>query len=289
MITKNKKMIPKILLCIAFSLISKVVFSQEINLFIQNIKEERSMSSEDSFIELTTIINGLRTDEFNQVKIKEITKAIDDQGNSLKRLESFFRDDYDQSNEIKIRLEAPARKSIRIKLIEGYIKYFSPSEDNNSKLIIKDLLDKYNENLLSSYYSDIKLTLIDKEALRKAKEGDEKEYKKQIDKLIKEGGLSEALVGTVDVFKQFFEGFSSFGSDEILSFYMEDKEDKIIEINIYNKKGENIKYGSSRSGDHNLTISLREKATSGCKIEILIENEKAVKELKFSLTNIILP
>ncbi|MBA6156043.1 hypothetical protein H3Z83_05855 [Tenacibaculum sp. S7007] len=268
---------------------TKICYSQDINLFIKDIKEERHLEQEDSFIELTSIIKGIKVNNLNQVKIKEITTAVDDNGNILKKMESFFGDDYSSSNQLKIKLEAPSRKSSKISSLEGVIKYFSPSESNGSKIIITNLLDNYNKNLLRKKHSDIKLTLIDKEALQKLKEEDEKEYNKQIEKLKKEGGLGEELAETVGAFKQFFEGFSNFGSKESLSFYIEDKKDEIVEIFIYNGEGKKMNYGSSRMGKNKLTINLREKVASNWKIEVLIENEKSLKEYKFNLINIILP
>ena len=270
------------------SLISKTTFSQEINLFIKDIKEERHLEQEDSFIELTSIIKGIKVNDLNQIKIKEITNAVDNNGNILKKMESFFGDDYSSSNQLKIKLEAPSRKSNKISSLEGVIKYFSPSESNGSKIIINNLLDNYNKNLLRKKHSDIKLILIDKEALQKLKDENEKEYNKKIEELKKEGNLGEGLAETVGVFKQFFEGFSNFGSGESLSFYVEDKNKEIVEIFIYNEEGEKMNYGRSKN-NNKLTISLREKPTSDWKIEVLIENDKSLKEYKFSLNNIILP
>lgn len=106
---------------------------------------------------------------------------------------------------------------------------------------------------------------------------------------MKEGGLGEGVAETVDIFKQFLNRFSNFGSRESLSFYFEDKKNEIVEILIYNGKGEKMNSGTHRIGKNILSIHLKEEAVSDWKIEVLIENEKSLKEYKFSLTNIILP
>lgn len=281
-------MMKKISLIVIACLLSKFSFSQEVNLFIKDVKEERRLEQGDSFIELKSIIKGVKIDELNQVKIKEIIIAKDDNGNTLERKESYFGDDYSSKNEVTVKLEAPSRNASKISILEGVIKVFSPSQSNGSQVIVTQPLQNYNKNLLSKYYSDTKLTLIDKEAFQKLKEEDEKEYKKQIEKLKKDGGLKEGMAETIDAFKQFFDGLSGFGSGESVSFYIEDDKDKIVEILLYNGQGKKMNYGSS-SGGNSLTISTKEKIDEDWKIEILIENDKSVKEHKFSLTNIILP
>lgn len=281
-------MTKKLIVIAMLGLLSKNAFSQEVTLFIKDIKEERRLEPENSFIELTSIVNGLKVDDLNQIKLHEITNAVDDSGNTLKEVKSFFRDTYDSSSRLTIKLEAPARKATKISSLEGTIKQFSPSEANGSKIIVTKPLDQYNKNLLRKNYKDVKLILVDKEGLQKLKEKDEEAYNKQIEQLKKEGGLGEGLAEAVDALKQFFEGFSNFGSGESLSFYIEDEKNKIVEILIYNEKGEKMNYGSIQ-GHKNLTINLREKAAPDWKIEILIENKNSLKTHKFKLTDIILP
>ena len=59
------------------SLISQGSFSQDVNLTVQNIKEERYLE-QDSFVELTLEITGVNIDATNKVKLKEITRATDE-------------------------------------------------------------------------------------------------------------------------------------------------------------------------------------------------------------------
>lgn len=118
------------------------------------------------FIEFESIIKGVKIDELNQMKIKDIIIAKDNNGNTLGRRESYFGDDYSSKNEVTIKLEAPSRNASKISSLEGVLKVFNPYQSNGSQIIITQPLNNYNKNLLSKYYSDIKLTLIDKEALK---------------------------------------------------------------------------------------------------------------------------
>ncbi len=280
----------KLILVIVLCLISKIAFSQEVNLFINDIKEERHLRQEDSFIELSSFIQGLTVDDLNQVKLKNISSALDDNGNVLKKMEGFFGDDYSSRNELTIKLEAPSRKSNKLLTVEGSFKIFSPSEANGSIIKISNPLDLYNKNLLPKDFTDVTLTLVDKEALKKLREEDDEEFKKQIEQIKEETGLGEGVAESfIGAFKQFFEGFSNFGSGESMSFYVEDEKDKIVEILIYNGTGEKMNIGSSRMGKNNLSIDLKEKVASDWRIEIMVENEKSIKEYNFSVSNIVLP
>ena len=282
-------MTKKILVCIAFGLCAKFAAAQEINLFIKDVKEERRLDTDDSYVELTALIQGIKIDDLNQIKIKSITNASADDGNTLQKKESFFGDDYSSDNEFKIKLEAPTRKATRLVNIDGVIKYFSPTETNGGKVIINNPLKSYNKNLLSKKYKDVKLTLVDKEALDKLKEKDEKEYQKKVDELKESGVLGEGMAETVDAFKQFFEGFGGFGDENALSFYLEDPKEKIVDILIFNAEGKKMNYGRSQYGEHKLSISLKEAAQPNWKIEILIESDGALKEHTFKVANVILP
>ncbi len=264
-------------------------YSQDVNFFVKEIKEERNSDQEKSVLELEVSISGIKINEANLVKVKQITKAIDDKGNILKRKKSFFGDDYSSSSNITLKLEAPSRDAKKINQIQGVIKYFSPSENTKSKITITKPLDKVNTNLLAGYSNDVHLSLISKEALEKLEKEDEKEYQKKIEKLKKDGVFGDELVETVDAFKDFFEGFFSFSdSKEAFSFVFNDEKEKIVDILVYNETGEKMNYGSSTSNRKKI-ISLKEEPKNNWSIEILLENDKSLKEFNFSIDNLILP
>jgi hypothetical protein len=265
------------------------IYSQDINFFVKEIKEERNSDQEKSFLELGISISGIKINESSQVKIKEISNAVDDKGNILKKKDSFFDDDYSSSSNITLKLEAPSRDSKKINTIQGIVKYFTPSKDTDSKLIINNPLNKFNTNLLGNKYKNITLTLVSKEALEKLQKEDKKEYQKKIEQLKSEGVFGNEIVATVDAFKGFFEGFFNLSnSKESFTFFIDDAEEKIVDILIYNEKGEKMNYGSS-SSNRKKTISLKEEPKNDWSIEILIEDEKSLKEFKFSIENLILP
>src|SRR5690606_38374647 len=70
----KKKLIPIEML----SLISQGSFSQDVGLSVKDNKEVRHLEQEDSFLELTLEIAGVKVDATNKVKLKEITRATDE-------------------------------------------------------------------------------------------------------------------------------------------------------------------------------------------------------------------
>lgn len=264
------------------SLISQGSFSQDVGLSVKDIKEVRHLEQEDSFLELTLEIAGVKVDATNKVKLKEITRATDEEGNALRRIESFFGEDFNNRNQLALKLSAPSRKSGKLSSLEGIIEVFSPSESSGTKVVIENPLDYYNKNLLGKSSTDMKLTLVEEE-----KEDEPNEFDEQVEKLKEEGAVDEGMVGVLDAFQELFESSDS-ESRESISFYTEDDEDEIAEILIYDGQGEKMNNGYKKIND-DLTIFLEEKVAADWKIVILIKNEKSLKEYKFSLTDIVLP
>ncbi|QLG46277.1 hypothetical protein [Costertonia aggregata] len=264
-------------------------FSQDVNLFIKSVKEERHSDQNDSFLELEASINGIKINENNQVKIHEISLAKDDLENILEKKESFFGDDYRSDNDITIKLDAPFRNAKKLALVQGTFKFYNPTVENKGKVVFDKFLENYNTNILKGHSSDAKLTLVNKEEMDRLKKEDKKQYKKELEKLKSEGALPEGMAETLDAFTTMFEGMFSFGtSKESLTFIKDDPNEKIVEILVYNEKDEKMNFGYSNMGSTS-TISLREVPQNTWRLEILLENDKAVKLMKFKLNDILLP
>jgi hypothetical protein len=287
---------------IRFTLLFLLVFScryvssQEIKILVEDVREERrsGFNKSRSLLELQIRVNGINVDDFNQIRILNITKAIDDKGNSLKRLKDLLYDGkFKSDNKLSIRLEAPSRESTKLELLEGVIECFVPSENKNSKVVINNLLEKYNQNLLQMV-SNSKLTLINRERLRNLKEKDSEEYNKKIEEIKKIGDLGEEAETNLDRFKSLFDDFSKFDDlkdKKSLAFYFEGDRDEIVDIIVYNDTGQKMNTGSTRYGSKKMKmiVKLRKEPQINWRIEILLRNKESVKELKFSVADIFLP
>jgi hypothetical protein len=279
----------KTLLCFFTLLFSSIGHAQEINVLVTDIREERTLDQHYSALELTVKINGIQIDENRQVKVGKITSAVDNLGNTLEEKTSSFGYDFKDRNEVSFKLNAPPRSATQLNTIEGIIHYYVPTLENKGKVEIVNPLDKYNTNLLKGITTDAKIILIDDEGLKKLKSENEAAFNQQMDKLKKDNAIEEKMGGLLTGFKDFFEGLFNYGSyGPSLNFYVEDTDDKIIGINVYNDNGDKVSNGYFSSGNQ-MTITLNDEPKDSWKIAILMENEKALKEYKFKLTNVFLP
>lgn len=268
--------------------LSLTCFSQQsINMTVSDVKETRQMLQDFSSIDLNVAIQGVKVNDENRVKIKEITSATDDKGNELKQKEDFFNIGYNTNNLINIKLEAPSRNATKIKTVTGVLKYFSPSEENGSKVTIKNIAEAYHKDLLKDD-KNIKLVLLDREKLLEAV-NDENSYKKYKKELQKRGNLNNAIIETKNSFKDYLDKFSSFGYGDYLSFYIEDNDKKIVSVSVKNKQNETVSFILSRPDTNIALVTINDKLSPDWTMEILVENDKSLKEYKFSLSDIVLP
>lgn len=268
--------------------LSLTCFSQQsINMTVSDVKETRQMLQDFSSIDLNVAIQGVKVNDENRVKIKEITSATDDKGNELKQKEDFFNIGYNTNNLINIKLEAPSRNATKIKTVTGVLKYFSPSEENGSKVTIKNIAEAYHKDLLKDD-KNIKLVLLDKEKLLEAV-NDENSFKKYKKELQKKGNLNNAIIETKNSFKDYLDKFSSFGYGDYLSFYIEDNDKKIVSVSVKNKQNETVSFILSRPDTNIALVTINDKLSPDWTMEILVENDKSLKEYKFSLSDIVLP
>ncbi len=279
----------KTLLCFFAMLLAGVGYAQVINVLVTDIREERTLDQYYSGIELTIKINGIQIDENRRVKVGKITHAIDNLGNTLEEKTSSFGYDYKDRNEVSFKLNAPLRSATHLNTVEGTINYYNPTVENKGKIEVKKPLDKYNTDFLKGVTTEAKLILIDEESLKKLKSENEAAFNKEMDKLKKDNAIEEKMGGLVTGFKDFFEGLFNYGSyGSSLNFYVDDPEKKIVAINVFNEKGEKVSNGYFSSGNQ-MTITLNEEPKNTWKVDVLLENEKALKEYKFKLTNVFLP
>jgi len=287
----NSKIFSLILLSV---LMQNTSLSQQVSCFVSSIKDDRNTDQTRGRLELSTNVNGIQINDYNKIKLSEITSVKDDLGNSLYQKKSYYSRDkkYSSDNKITITLTSPLRKAQRIVVLEGKIKYFMPSEELKSIIKISNPLDLYNNNLMKNT-KNLKIVLIDKKKLKNLKDKNEAEYNKTIKKLQEQGEIGNSLAETIDAIKSVFneKSYASFNRDNIkgsFDFYIKDPNGKLIDIEVYNENNEEISYGSSSSNSIK-TINLREEPKNSCYIKFILENEASVKEIPFKIENIMLP
>ncbi|MGO3807706.1 MAG: hypothetical protein ACTJHT_15620 [Sphingobacterium sp.] len=292
---------PKLILILVFCISSITLFSQELHLFMQDIKEERlngqtqrSTSDSISKITFTTAVNGVMLDNYHFVKLGKLT-VVDETGKSLEEIkDSFYKNDrYHNDKKMEFTLEAPTRHATKIEQFQGSLLYFRPTEANNGKVVIRDFLQRKGENLLARTYPEIALQLMDTDKLLNMQEEVQKMIDIEVKKRKKEGPIGGEEQEEVKQARQLLTGImgmSNRGSrHKTLTFRLNRPlSEAFYRIAIYNGNREKIDTGYS-SVDNLYQFYLTEQPTKDCYIEILIETKDAVKELPFQFQDIVLP
>lgn len=289
-----------VLFAMAF-LVSGFVWSQNFNLFLQSIDEDRYSgesrimyhTDSSSTITLTAMVNGIRLDENHLIKLKEV-KAVDDRSNSLAFISSnlYYDTRYQDDKNLEIKLEAPSRNATKID-VQGSLLYFNPTEKNKGKVIIRDILSRPGKNLLAGIYPNSELVYIDTDELINLKAKMEKLLDSEVEKRKKQvGEISEEEKRQITYTRQLFNDMFDVSNNRFgytITFQSnENIKDTYYSFMICNAEGKSISSGYS-SADNLYQFHLIEPLAQGCYIQILKELDAATTELKFDLTNIILP
>ncbi|NQD71466.1 hypothetical protein HP439_12105 [Sphingobacterium shayense] len=291
----------KLILILVFCIHTMTIYSQELNLFLQDIKEERfngqtqrSTSDSISKITFTTAVNGIRLDNYHFIKLGKLT-VVDETGKSLKEIkDSFYKNDrYQNDKKMEFIVEASRRRVTKIEKFQGSLLYFSPTEANYGKVIVRDFLHRRGENLLLNTYAEIALELMDTNKLLDMQEEAQKLIDREVKKRKKEGALDREEQEEINQARQLLTGIMGMGgrssSHKALTFQLNKAlGEAFYRVSIYNGKGKKIDTGYSSVGNL-YQFHLTEQPTKDCYIEILIETKDAVKELPFQFQDIILP
>lgn len=269
-----------------FCLSGKIAFSQDVRLLVNGIEEQRYIDDRQGQLRLLTTIADLKVDTSHLVKVKEITHAEDDKGTSLKSLDGpYFEAGYHDSPKMAITLGLPRRQASQLKKVEGVLQYFTLSGEKKSKVVVHDFINRRNENLLAGFHPNVKLILVEADSISNLAKSKPDGYSAEIERLHKEAGIGKSMAEAQSFFRYMLWAFEP---PKGLYFYLEDTHDELYKINVYDGEGEKINPTYSYGGNM-YELSFEEKPTPDWTLEILVENENTVKELKFSLENIDLP
>lgn len=142
-------------------------------------------------------------------------------------------------------------------------------------------------------YPEIELKLMDSKELINIQEEMQKMVNKEVEKRKKEGPISGEEQQEIDYARGFIEDIMGMvnGSSKhaTLTFQLNQPLDHAFyNISIFNENDAKISSGY-HSVDNIYQFYLTEQPTKNCYIEILFENENAVKELPFQFQDVVLP
>lgn len=224
-------------------------YAQEISLKVVEIEDSRINSritqSESAILIVRTEVKGLETGSHRSLKPGKITKAIDNLGNTIQAYEPTYTE-YNSFGVVDFRLYSSERKASEISVLEGTVKYFTPTAANNGLIKVDKPADKLGTNILKGKHSDIVLVLLERKKLQKLKNENEKAYKQQLDNLKKEYGPHAE---SIDELNQVLDD-PDFGSDNELFFFYSDPELKVMGLSIVDAEGQSPTQESNATGNH---------------------------------------
>lgn len=221
--------------------------AQKVSVEVVQISENRSSSRlvEDpaSFMDITIEVSGLQLDHHHYLKPARLSRAADNLGNSLLRQDELY-EQYDYSNTpmlFQFRLLSSERKATEISVLEGTLKYFTPTVANKGLVNVDKPVDKLGTNILKGKYADGALVLLDRKKLQGLKSINEKAYQQQIDKLKKEYGHgAESMQDLEELLDD-----SDFGDDNELFFFIHNPKGQIIGVNLRSADGTDLTYSGN--------------------------------------------
>ena len=250
---------------------------------------------------------GIKREDNSRVIVEE-AYAICDNGDTLHLKEAnwqLFR--YEDPS---VFLELPDRTVNTIAAIEGKVKVFVPSEENESRILIKSReLRKQNENILANHDVGIKMLVLDNTKIDTYLDELLPAYKKYIhetDKLSSEE--KDDLLFWWEFIESNGRGISK--AEHFIQFISVEEEGDLMSINIYDEEEQSLinntfnlsasvypaleqLLGIERFKFKELNYTAFEfqegRDVEDYTVELIIENEASTKVYSFSMQNITLP
>lgn len=165
------------------------------------------------------------------------------------------------------------KNSKKLTSINGRAKIFNVSNDEKSLMVVDNVLEKINKTIYSE--NDIKIVVLDIEALKSKKEKNSTEYKNEISGIAKANNLNKKWLEAT--LKKTFESYYHLFN---IMIYCEDSKNSIDDVDElfteYSKYPEGIKNNSIKT-------FLFSKSDSTNKARISVKDVKSFKEIDFKV------
>lgn len=263
------------------------------------ILNEISIDSDSisKMVDVEIIVNEINLDTINRLKLLDQAFAHTKNLNSFAS-DSFHTDGYSDNydNKYTIVFDSIPNEVNNFERVTGVLRYFYPSIENKSIVIIENGNEAFNSNILDQNSKEIKIVPINGFILHRSKKR-KRRLNKYLTEIILENDLDKNLF--IETLSRHFEDYQDFKmikklSDFIL-FYIEQPSFKVVSIKIEDSNSKNrdgyysIDINSKLNGPESaLWISSNRggKLKSNYNIEIRYENSKSIQDFEFELLNI---
>jgi hypothetical protein len=223
------------------------------------------------------------------VREVRITKAIDETGRDLKSDDKEHFSGFADMNrggqtvlKKEVTFKNPSRNAHVIKLIEGEASFFSPTEANGGKTIIKDALSHAGEPFDNAVLKQLKIqiTYLTKESVEAAKQ--KKKANATAGDKIGEG--------FADAFGSMFSGFGSSSREKgAVDLQISDPDKRFVKVEFQDANGKTIDSQGHMSTGEFHHYGLKTAPAPGFQIVLYLATPEASVNVPFKLENIPLP
>ncbi|ESU18404.1 hypothetical protein FCR2A7T_29940 [Flavobacterium cauense R2A-7] len=274
---------------IFFILFTFSLFGQKADVEIVNIYKD-STETKEVYYNLHLNIKNLNIDSNNLIKLLN-AKCTDENG-IIHNADLWYIDDYysRQNNLLDIPTEPTKSEFKTFTKIEGRFKYFTPTIQNNSIVVINKPKEKFNSNILTNRNSLAKAILLNVEEFKKLST-DSLKYKSEVHKIEKKYNIPQNSINKA--LKVFYKenSFPEADYKKMFVFYCEDENENILKINVLDEFSNcyNGVFGVNNFKRGKLVvINLLKIPNEKSKLEFILEKKDAVKIYNFELKDVII-
>jgi hypothetical protein len=230
---------------------------------------------------------GDAADDAQRVSAVRITKAEDDLGRDLRKKEALeFPGPERQSGVLKteVKLRNPSRNATVIRILEGEVDLFSPTEANGGIHVLQEALKKPGEPIRDPVLAQLGLQIM--YLTRESYEAKKKELEAEQSKSERAGEkFGEAFA---DLFKGMFSGWFAEMKDAV-TFYIHDPQKRLVDLELLDGSGKPLKTQGRMTSGAFRKIYVATPAPPDTQVRLFLATPEAVKTYPFKLENIPLP
>lgn len=288
------------LLCLL--LLTLLACSKTVQLGLHGYKEFRSSTPLENRLDLEILLQEIPMQENAYLKFVQAA-GITNTGDPLQLKHTSWQM-YNVFSEYKINMDSPPRSAVEIDRVRGNLHIFTPSEQRRSKLLFEGIPLASELNLLSEYAEEIQLFIVDTLDVASEIQKSRARYREQLDS--RSDLTADEVAEQARKFDNVLElGNSLFeNADKAVYFLINDPQDRIINIEIYDGEQKNQEAGGfyfnlssfvpplqplklqAEGFPEFKAMFLKKPPEADWTLEILVVNKASIEEYAFELQHI---
>jgi len=272
--------IPLIILLLTFNILN----AQEVKVKVGEVKDSRTTGEFFAGLEVELKFIGDILVKAQSIKCT-LNNAVDETDRDLikeeERVSEFTDINQDSPGraDITVKLKNPSRRSMTVKEISGEVEIFSPKNDANSIVIIKDFTVQSGKELNSPGLksSGIHISVLTADQYR------------EISEKKKSGIDTSGLMGQmINALASMFGDMSGTNPNSVI-LKVVDTDTKIISVEFLDQSGNKIPHWGKMNMDDIVIYDFENKLPDNSQLKLYLKTDKSLKVIPFVIKDIDLP